>query len=425
MPKYYIAILSVLIYGFLFFALSRRKLWLRFIFWPENPTIRLIWGIWLGFLLVIAPLTYHQGDMMNWVGAVESQLNSSVLPDGHAYLPIYAQIHAALLYPLHLIGLDKFTIEVYLIRFLIIGAYSFASGLMVELAPRDKQIAPLVTILAPTTIFFIFWGTNHIVMWALLAAALFLLMQEQYFWAGFAAFAGGYKFLLLPTAITLLIFVFIRKGKAKGIQFLKGASVFLLLNIPYFFFDIERVQLLVSEKANIGSYTNHLDGFHIFYLAGVRWPSFQTWYMEKDIWFFAVGAVCFATLVLYARKKVNTLQGLALSYAAVVLFAPEPFRLEPLLGLLWLDAIAREDRGSQGTTVLIALVYAAFWYQQAYPQILTLAPYSGIILHASERGLYIGAAVLLALIFSLTSKKRFEFLLLDGTAGGYQGATTV
>jgi len=405
-------------YAVLIFALIKWKRWIRLIVWPEHPTVRLVWLMWLGFLVIIAPISYHQSDMMNWVGAIQSQLNGAVLPGGHAYLPVYAQIHAALLLPFYLVGLDKFTIEVYLIHFIIIAAYAFASGLMVALAPRDKQLAPLVTILAPTSIFFIFFGTNHIVMWALLAAALYLLMEEHYFWAGFAAFAGGYKFLLLPTSITLLIFVFIRKGKEKALRFLSGAMVFFVLNVPYYLFDFERALFTFREKANTGSYMYHLDGFHIFHFIETQSQAFQTWYMGKDIWFYAVGAVCLVTIALYSRRKVNTLQGLALTYAAVVLFAPEPFRMEPLFGLLWLDGIAREDRGSQAATVLIALVYGAFWYQQAYPPILTLAPYSGIILNAPARGLFIGASVIVALIISLARKRPGEFMLLEGNDHG-------
>jgi len=413
MPETYVAVLSVLVYAALLYGLLRYKRWWRILAWPEHPTLRVMWVLWLGFLLVVTPLTYHERDMMNWVDGINSQLQGTLLPEGYVYLPIYAQLHAALLYPIHLFGLDKFTIVVVLIHLLIITAYAFAAGWMVELSPKDKQLAPLATVLAPTTIFFIFFGTNHVVMWALLAAALVLLTQEKYALAGFAAFAGGYKLLLLPVSATLLVFVFNRKGRKKALSYLTGGLVFLLLNVPYYLFDRERLRLLWTARGSTGSYATHLDAFHLFHLIGARAPSFETWFLEKHIWLYVIGLISLVAVVLYVLKRINTLQGLAFVYAAVALLAPEPLRLEPLLGLLWLDSIAREDRISQGSVVLVALVYAAFWFQQAYPQILTLAPYSGIVLHAPARGLYVGGAVLLAVIVSLGSKKRGEFLLLE------------
>lgn len=410
MPIAFIIILSISTYVLLFLALRNVRAWIDFILWPEHPTIRILWILWLGFLFIIAPISYHQGDMMNWVNAITSQLHGELLPGNYVYLPLHAQLHAALLYPFTLIGFEKFTLIVYVLHAVLIAAYGFSAGLMTKLTPHNQQLAPLMTVLAPTTIFFLFFGTNHILMWALLAAALYLQEQEQPFWAGFSAFAGGYKLMLLPTSGTLLAFVFLRRGWKQALTFFAGGLTFFVLNLPYFLSDFGRLERMWGSKALLGSYTDRLEPWHLLHLLGARFPEFQRWYLENDVWFFGIAIVCLLAVFLYHRKKVNTLQGLALSYASVVLLAPEPLRLEPLIGMLWLDTIIRKDRRTQVPVILIALVYAAFWYQQAYPQILTLAPYSGLM-DPNARGLVTGLVVLVALISSLTSKKRAEALL--------------
>ena len=89
----------------------------------------------------------------------------------------------------------------------VLAAYALSAGLMVQILPNRSQLAPLGIILAPVTIFYVVWGTNHVVMFFFLLIGLLLVKRRAWFWAGLAIGLACYKFLLLPTAVVLFVII--------------------------------------------------------------------------------------------------------------------------------------------------------------------------------------------------------------------------
>ncbi len=395
-PSYFISISSIMLYAAIVWFGSRERArilsWIRQ--WPQNPTLFAIWLIWLGFLLVFAPLSYHEADMGVWRTSIQNLLNGELLPENYVYLPVYAWLQSALVFPFHLLGWDSPLLIVYVVKWFTILAYAACAALMSGFLPKHSDLAPLGIVLAPVAIFYLFFGANHIVMFLFLLIALILVKKEHWLWAGFFAAFSCYKFLLVPTCITLGILVLWQYGFKNAIRFLLGSAIFMIPNTIYYFFDTATLLRIVTQQAAIGAHAAHIEPFHFFYLISNQFNGFEAWYIGKKIWFLLSLAGIPISLILFKLKRVNLLQCLALSYAFVALFALEPFRLEPLIGLVWLDAVNRDDLPLQSSVFLTLFIHAAAWYDLANSAFLTFDPAIPADYWAG-RGFYLGLTVIL------------------------------
>ncbi len=172
----------------------------------------MIWCVWVSFLLLAAPLSYHQDDMNVWVTAIQNLLRGNFLPDTYVYLPIYAELLSAIVWPFHLIGLDSSLFIVFVVKWFVIFSYVLCAILMTKIVPEESEIAPLAIVLAPVTIFYIFFGTNHLVMFLSLLISIILIKRKKWFLAGVFAGFSCYKFLLIPTIIVLVLLIVIKEG---------------------------------------------------------------------------------------------------------------------------------------------------------------------------------------------------------------------
>jgi hypothetical protein len=410
MPSYIISVSSILLYAAIiwFWFKERASIlpWIRQ--WPRHPTLFAIWVIWLAFLLIFAPLSYHEADMGVWRTSIQNMLNRELLPENYVYLPVYAWLQSALVFPFHLLGWDSPLLIVYAVKWFTILAYAACAVLMSRFLLDRSDFAPLGIVLAPVTIFYLFFGTNHIVMFLFLLIALILARKGHWLWAGFFAAFSCYKFLLAPTCITLGILVLWQNGFKRVLQFLVGAAIFLIPNVVYYFFDLSTFLRIVSQQAAIGAHAAHIEPFHFFYVVSSLFEGFEAWYIGKKIWFLLSLSGIPISLLLFKLKRVNFLQCLALSYAFVALFALEPFRLEPLIGLVWLDAVNREDIPLQSSVFVTLFIHAAAWYDLANSAFLTFDPAMPVDLW-SGRGFYLGLAVIL-MILIMVSKRQPEIL---------------
>ncbi|MBV6392152.1 MAG: hypothetical protein KPEEDBHJ_01374 [Anaerolineales bacterium] len=396
MPSYFISIFSTLFYTaiawFGFKERARILPWIRQ--WPQHPTLFAIWVIWLVFLLVFAPLSYHEADMGVWRASIQNMLNGEILPENYVYLPVYAWLQSAFVFPFHFIGWDSPLLIVYVVKWFTILAYAACAPFMSGFLPKHSDLAPLGIVLAPVTIFYLFFGTNHIVMFLLLLTALILAGKGQWLWAGFFAAFGCYKFLLVPTFITFGILIFWQYGFKNALQFLLGAVIFIIPNAVYYFFDTGTLLRIVTQQAAIGAHGTHIEPFHFFYTISSRFEGFEAWYIGNKIWFLLSLSGIPISLILFNFKRVNFLQCLAVSYAFVALFALEPFRLEPLIGLVWLDAVERNDLPLQSSVFVTLFIHAAAWYDLANSAFLTFDPAIPADYWAG-RGFYLGLTVIL------------------------------
>lgn len=395
MPSYYIAIFSVAVYASLLGIMARRRAALiqNFRQWPNHPTMFMIWVLWLIFLLALAPLSYHGEDMEVWRISIENLLRGELLPRSYVYLPIYAELLAALVWPFHLIGWDAPLLIIYAAKWFVIFSYAACAALMSRITPKHSELAPLGIVLAPVTIFYLFFGTNHIVMFFLLLSALILMKRGEWFWGGFFAAFSCYKFLMIPTVIVLFFIVVLKYGAKNSLRAWAGAAVFFIPSLIYYLYDGETLLTIITHQAAIGAHAGHIEPFHFFYLVSRNVHGFEAWYINTKIWFLLSISGIPVSLLLYRLKRLNFLQSLALSYAFVAIFALEPFRLEPLVGLLWLDAVYRENVRLQAAIVSILFIHAAAWYETANSAFLIFDPAMPHSLWLGK-GLFLGAAII-------------------------------
>lgn len=372
----------------------------------------MIWVSWIVFLLALAPLSYHADDMDVWRTAIENLLRGELLPRTYVYLPVYAELLAALIFPFHLIGWDTPLLIVYAVKWFVIFAYIGCAVLMSRIAPNHSELAPLGVVVAPVTIFYLFFGTNHIVMLFFLLLALVFMKGGNWFWCGFFAAFSCYKFLMIPTVIVLFFIVILQYGSQRALRAWAGAGVFLIPNLIYYLYDVETFLTIVTHQAAVGAHSGHIEPFHFFYLLSQIVGGYEAWYINTRIWFLLSISGIPISLLLYRLKRLNFLQCLAFSYAFVAVFALEPFRLEPLVGLLWLDAVYREDVRLQTAVFSILFIHAAAWYETANSAILVFDPAAPRSLWLAK-GLFIGAAIVVSFWVALSGKVKKDLILAD------------
>jgi hypothetical protein len=408
MPILPIAILSIALYAFIFWAIFRKKVLRSFRQWPRNPTLFIIWTIWVIFLLLFAPLSYYKGDMAVWTTATQNLLRGELLPDPYVYLPIYGQILAALAWPFHLLGLDFHIGLVFIVKWVLVFAYIGCAILMSKFVPEQSELAPLAIVLAPVTVFYIFFGTNHLVMFFFLLASLVFLRQKRWLLAGVMAALSCYKFLMVPTVFVLLVLVWIKAGWRSALWFIMGGVIVLIPNIVYYAYDPQNLLRVVSSQAAIGAHSDKIEPFHFFYLLSQSVETFESWYIGTKTWLWLSLAGIPISLGLYWLKRLTFLQCLALGYAFVAIFAPEPFRLEPLVGLLWLDAVYRGSLKVQTAIFVILFVHAFAWYDLANSAFLSFDPAVPDLWLG--RGLFLGLAIIVTFGIILLEKDKRELV---------------
>ena len=410
MPVAITLILSLLLYGLIAWKVYVNRGFLHVFGWPRNETISLIWLMWALFLFVFAPLVYHKGDMFVYQDTVARVINGIRMPGYYVYLPVYAQFLAALVLPFHLIGILNPLLMVYFINGFVVFAYVYSAKLMSELVPSQPDIAPLAIVLAPVTIFYLFFGTNHVVMLLLLLASLQSLKRGKWILAGVFGGLSCYKFLMMPTIFVLIVILVKWRGVDKALKYSVGGLIAAIPSVLYYILDPSKLDRVLQTKAAIGAHSSHIERFHFFYGVSKIIDGFEQWYLGNEVWFYLVILGAFLSAVLFLTKRVNSLQALALSYAFVSLLAPEPFRLEPLIGLIWLDAIYRRDLKLQLATLVILVVHAGIWLQYAYPQFLDFDIATPLFFWTA-RGVYLGLAVIAACVLMVGRTKGGDLLL--------------
>jgi uncharacterized membrane protein YidH (DUF202 family) len=108
-------------------------------------------------------------------------------------------------------------------------------------------------------------------------------------------------------------------------------------------------------------------------------------------------------------KRLNFCQCLAFSCAFVAIFALEPFRLEPTIGLLWLDSVYRKDLRVQLGIFSILFVHAAVWYDLANSRILEFHVSAPLFLW-NFKGLFLGLVIIIVLLIILFEKDKRDFM---------------
>lgn len=410
----FVAVLSVVVYAFIVWRIRKSENLLSFFEWTDQPTITIVWFMWIMFLFVVAPLLYYYWDMAVWFDTASRLLNGMTIPRYFVYLPMYAQFLASILFPFHLLGIVTPILMHYVINGFVVFAYAYSAKLMARLAPGKSGLAPLGLILAPMTIYFLFNGNNHVVMLMFILLALISIRNKTYVLAGVFAALSCYKFLMIPPVIVLAVIIATRRGIRDFARFSAGGLVVAAFNGIYYYFDPSKLVRILENKAALGANSSHFYRFHFLFGFSKLMNGFESWYFNNEIWFYLVLSGVLISLLLYRFGKLNVIQSLAFSYAFVCLFGPEGYRMDPLIGLVWLDSVDREDYRLQILTLVLILVDAGVWLQYAYPANLIFDPSFPMFLF-SGRGLYLGIAVIgILLAMSFGSRKRD--LVLEGNA---------
>ena len=397
-----VAVLSLAVYGSLGWALLRRPDAVDFSKWPPDRIARRFWMAWLVFLFTLSPLAYLAFDMTVWTTAMQQALAGDPFEHRYVYLPIYAQVLGALLLPFSLAGAGTQLTFLYIVRAPIFASYLYSAKWMAEMVPRDALTAPLAIVLAPVTIFYIFFGTNHLVMFGCLLAALQMIRLHRWFWAGVLAGLGCYKFLLIPTVFVLTVIVATAGGVKRGMLFVAGGLASLLPSLVYYYYHPEFLVRTLRNAGAIGAHSHKIAPFQPFYR--IRdFGGFGSWYLDNRVWLYLAIAGAILSAIPYVRGRLNVLQSLGLSAGVVALVSLEPLRLEPTIGVLWMDAVERRDSRSQIAILLVLFTHAAAWLGAAHPRILTTHQ---VVRYLDMNGAVVGAAVVYLLFVTIRSGSR-------------------
>jgi hypothetical protein len=410
MPRFFINTFSVIIYATICWVVWKKRELLNLRRWPKDPTLFRIWAGWIVLLVLIAPLSFVALDMGVWVDAIANLLQENLLPNTYVYLPVYAELLTALAAPFDIAALQHTIILIYIIKLVVIFSYVYCAKLMSEILPEQSEIAPLAIVLAPVTIFYIFFGTNHVVMFFFLLASLVLIKKEKWFWGGFFAFFSCFKFLLVPTLLVLLVLLLIKYRLKKVLLFCLGGLLFMVPNIIYYCYDPALLLKIVINQAALGGHCGSIEGFNFFFALNHFYPEFANLYIGQKLWFYLCLSGVPLSILLYLRKRLNFCQSLAFSCAIVAIFALEPFRLEPTIGLLWLDSVYRKDLRVQCGVFAILFVHTAAWYDIAYSRFLVFYPSAPLFLW-NFRGLVLGLSIIIVLLIILFEKDKRDFML--------------
>jgi hypothetical protein len=220
---------------------------------------------------------------------------------------------------------------------------------------------------------------------------------------------GCYKFLLIPTVFVLTVIVLTAVGLRRTIRFVAGGAASLLPSFVYYYYYPDYFFRTLGSAGGIGGHCHHIERFHAFHkIRNVG--GFEGWYVGNKVWLYLAIAGAILSAILYLRGRLNVLQSLGLSAGIVALVSLEPFRLEPTVGVLWMDAVDRRSSRSQFAVLLVLFTHAAAWFYLAYPRLLQfhepLAP------HFNMNGTAVGSALVVLLLVTVLEGSR-EGLLSD------------
>jgi hypothetical protein len=405
----FIALLSITLYAFVIWRILKKDDLLDFFRWTDNPTITLFWFVWVLFLFVVAPLLYYYWDMLVWQDTTSRLLNGMVIPRYFVYLPMYAEFLAAVLFPFQLLGIVTPILMHYVINGFVVFAYAYSAKLMAQLIPEKSGLAPLGLILAPMTIYFLFNGNNHAVMLMFLLLSLLHIRENKSLLAGVFAALSCYKFLMIPPVIVLTAALLLRKGIKDVARFSLGGLIVAAFNGIYYLLDPNKLTRILQNRAALGAHSGEIYHFHFLFGLSKILDGFESWYIDKEIWLYLVLAGILISIILFRIRRLNILQALAFSYAFVCLFGPEGYRMDPLIGMLWLDAVHRNDYRLQLLSLVVIFVDAGVWLQYVYPANVIFDPTFPMFLF-SGRGLYLGLAIIAALLAMLLTDSKKDLL---------------
>jgi hypothetical protein len=218
--------------------------------------------------------------------------------------------------------------------------------------------------------------------------------------------------MLAPVVMVLLVIILLRYGFKKAALFILGGAISLVPSLIYYCYDTGTLLRILEKKAAVGGHCEHIEVFHFFYLLSMFKPEFSNWYIGNSVWFYLSMLGVPLSLLLYWRKRLNIFQSLALSYGFVTIFALEPFRLEPLAGLLWLDAVYRKDLRIQVGVFSILFIHAVAWYDSACSRFVNLYADAPLSLWQG-RGLCLGLAIIIVLLMVVFEKDKTDLMFDD------------
>lgn len=402
MPSLWVVMLSVVTYGSIGVCLYLFRHQIHCLFtWPTTPVLRRVWIMWLLFLAILAPLSAFPDDMIVWLHSARFTVVGHHMARGYVYLPIYAQFLAGLWLPFTVLRpVSAEIVLLYLIHAPVLFGYAYCSAMLARFAPDQPQIAAMGIALNPVLILYVFQGQNHVVMLTCLLAALWLLRQGRWFWAGIMVGLGCYKFMLLPSAAVLTVIVLHRYGWKRVIPFVVGGVLTLIPSAVYYAYYPHPLLKIIANFGSVGGHSQSLEAYHFLYFIGNRVEGLGDFYLQKHIWLMVIVAAAGISAMLYWRGKINSLQALGITEAIICIAAPETYHLEPMIGLLWLDAARRRDLNLHTALFATLLTFSAAWYPYLEWHFETGA--MQLLMFMWEPiGMIVGAAAISAIVFVL------------------------
>ncbi len=164
----------------------------------------------------------------------------------------------------------------------------------------------------------------------------------------------------------MLVLVMFKKREL-FLKVIIGLLIALLPNAIFFLEDSTLFLRMLNKAGNIGGHSSSIDPFHMFHVVDYFFPKFGDLYLKSSLWLIASLSGLGLAVLLFIFNKLTIVQSLAITYTTVCLFAPEPFRIEPLLVLFWINALGRNDRLLQLITMLLTFGLLATWFPYIKP----------------------------------------------------------
>lgn len=374
-------------------------------FYPgiNSTGVQYMWFFWVLFLLITTPMCGYIGDMQVWIQALKSVWNFEALEPAYVYLPVYAQTLGAIGLPfVTVFSGSTDIIAIIVIKSVLVAAYAYIPRFLALLAPSSQAQSPLIIIFNPVTIFYLYFGANHILMLSLLVLGVFYISNRRWIIGGVFLGLSMYKYLTAGAVLFLLWKNLQQRQLEQAIKLTVGITAASIPSMLYFLDHTEYLIRILSSFGGIGSHSRSLEPFHFFHF--LAHTEFRVWYTIERGWILIAGICVTFITIIELSGRLSMLQVIGLILAIFAFLSPEPFRLEAALGFLWLDALQKDSRIYLGAIIFTVFAHTLAWFPFIIPKFLeATVAYSAVEPLWLYKGTFIGTALLCAGAASLWS----------------------
>lgn len=359
---------------------------------------------WLAFagtaqrIWATATVNFLLGDPLYVLGGV---VRSNPNTTRYVYLPTLAMVNAAL-WGLPFAAWTALGGDAYVFRNTI-GLYLTGvigySGLLatVHFAARnvrERWAVPVMVALAvyPTALYHATFRGGDLWVAALFLATAYFIRERDWLLAGVAISLATFKFIGIPAAGVVLVFVLVAYGVRAGALAGAGAAIGQVPNLAYFVGHVDDLLFIIRQRGALSTESYTLNFGDVWtlprvYTLPIRLAGVEEWYMHG--WGFALVVLGFMGLAFLAMRRWGPLVGMAVAYFPMGYLIPAEQNALPFaIVLVVLLARRWPDRWAVAGVASILVLEAYHLLAAADVARATVAPFidgirvAAVLLHA-------------------------------------------